>query len=69
MKLEKIKEKIKNEKTSGIKVEWEQEINSAFHKDSGLFLESEFFEIMKITNKDEVLKLIDMLINKVKEIK
>lgn len=69
MELEKIKEKIKNEKTSGIKVEWEQEINSAFHKDSGLFLESEFFEIMKITNKDEVLKLIDMLINKVKEIK
>lgn len=69
MKLEKIKEKIKNEKTSGIKVEWEQEINSAFHKDSGLFLESEFFEIMKITNKDEVLKLIDMLINKVKEIR
>ena len=69
MELEKIKEKIKNEKTSWVKGEWEQEINSAFHKDSGLFLESEFFEIMKITNKDEVLKLIDMLINKVKEIK
>ena len=37
MKLEEIKNKIENEMTSGIKVEWEQEINSAFHEDSGLF--------------------------------
>lgn len=69
MKLEEIKNKIENEMTSGIKVEWEQEINSAFHEDSGLFLESEFFEIMQITKKAEVLKLIDMLIAKVKEIR
>lgn len=69
MKLKEIREKIESEMTSGIKVEWEQEINSAFHEDSGLFLESEFFEIMQITKKEEVLKLIDMLINKVKEIR
>lgn len=69
MKLEEIKNKIENEMTSGIKVEWEQEINSAFHEDSGLFLDSEFFEIMQITKKTEVLKLIDMLIAKVKEIR
>lgn len=69
MKLKEIREKIESEMTSGIKVEWEQEINSAFHEDSGLFLESEFFEIMQITTKEEVLKLIDMLINKVKEIR
>ena len=69
MKLKEIREKIESEITSGIKVEWEQEINSAFHEDSGLFLESEFFEIMQITKKEEVLKLIDMLINKVKEIR
>ena len=69
MKLKEIREKIESEMTSGIKVEWEQEINSAFHEDSGLFLESEFFEIMQITKKEEVLILIDMLINKVKEIR
>ena len=69
MNLKEIREKIESEMTSGIKVEWEQEINSAFHEDSGLFLESEFFEIMQITKKEEVLKLIDMLINKVKEIR
>lgn len=69
MKLEKIKEKIKNEKKNGIKVEWEQEINNAFYEDSGLFLESEFFEIMKITTKEKVLKFIDILINKAKEVK
>lgn len=69
MKLKEIREKIESKMTSGIKVEWEQEINSAFHEDSGLFLESEFFEIMQITKKEEVLKLIDMLINKVKEIR
>lgn len=69
MKLEEIKNKIESEMTSGIKVEWEQEINSAFHEDSGLFLDSEFFEIMQITKKIEVLKLIDMLIAKVKEIR
>ena len=69
MKLKEIRDKIESEMTSGIKVEWEQEINSAFHEDSGLFLESEFFEIMQITKKEEVLKLIDMLINKVKEIR
>jgi len=69
MKLEEIKTKIESEMTSGIKVEWEQEINSAFHEDSGLFLDSEFFEIMGIENKKDVLKLIDMLINKVKESK
>lgn len=69
MKLEEIKNKIESEMTSGIKVEWEQEINSAFHEDSGLFLDSEFFEIMQITKKTEVLKLIDMLIAKVKEIR
>lgn len=69
MKLEEIKNKIESEMTSGIKVEWEQEINSAFHEDSGLFLDSEFFEIMQITKKAEVLKLIDMLIAKVKEIR
>lgn len=69
MKLEKIKEKIKNEKKNGIKVEWEQEINNAFYEDSGLFLESEFFEIMQIATKKEVLKFIDILINKAKEVK
>lgn len=69
MKLEEVKNKIESEMTSGIKVEWEQEINSAFHEDSGLFLDSEFFEIMQITKKTEVLKLIDMLIAKVKEIR
>ena len=69
MKLEEIKKKIESEMTSGIKVEWEQEINSAFHEDSGLFLDSEVFEIMGIENKKDVLKLIDMLINKVKEMK
>lgn len=69
MKLEEIKKKIESEMTSGIKVEWEQEINSAFHEDSGLFLDSEVFEIMGIENKKDVLKLIDMLINKVKEIR
>lgn len=69
MKLEEIKKKIESETTSKIKVEWEQEINSAFHQDSGLFLDSEIFEIMQITKKEEVLKLIDMLINKVKEIR
>lgn len=69
MKLEEVKNKIESEMTSGIKVEWEQEINSAFHEDSGLFLDSEFFEIMQITKKTEVLKLIDMLITKVKEIR
>lgn len=69
MKLERIKEKIKNEKGNGIKVEWEQEINNAFYEDSGLFLESEFFEIMKITTKEKVLKFIDILINKAKEVK
>lgn len=69
MKLEKIKEKIKNEKKNGIKVEWEQEINNAFYEDSGLFLESEFFEIMKITTKEKVLKFIDILINKAQEVR
>lgn len=69
MKLEEVKNKIESEMTSGIKVEWEQEINSAFHEDSGLFLDSEFFEIMQITKKTEVLKLIDMLIAKVEEIR
>ena len=54
---------------SSIKVEWEQEINIAFQEDSCLFLDSEFFEIMQITKKIEVLKLIDMLIAKVKEIR
>lgn len=62
-------EKIKTEKGNGIKVEWEQEINNAFYKDSGLFLESEFFEIMQITTKKKVLKFIDILINKAKEIR
>lgn len=69
MKLERIKEKIKNEKKNGIKVEWEQEINDAFYEDSGLFLESEFFEIMQITTKKKVLKFIDILINKAKEVR
>ena len=69
MKLKRIKEKIKNEKKNGIKVEWEQEINDAFYEDSGLFLESEFFEIMQITTKKKVLKFIDILINKAKEVR
>lgn len=69
MELEKIKKKIENEKTSKIKVEWEQEINSAFHRDSGLYLDSEFFEILGIFTKKDVLTLIDRLIMKVKEIR
>lgn len=69
MMLSEIKNRIASDKANNIKEEWENYVISAFHADSGLYLDSEVFEIMKVKNKNDVLKLIDMLIAKVKEMK
>lgn len=69
MELERVKKIIEETKTNKIYHEWENMINAAFHIDSGMFLDSEFFEILKIENKKQVLNLIDMLKEKAKEIK
>lgn len=67
MELKNIKSKIEKCGGESINQDWEMEINSAFHEDCGLFLDSEFFEIVGVKNKSEVLSLIDMLIKKVEE--
>lgn len=67
MELEKIKEKIINHPKNEILKEWETEICLAFNKDSNLYLDSELLEIMEIQSKDELLRIIELLISKVKE--
>ena len=70
-KLQNLKKKIKAENIDDIyekEEEWEYAIQDAFHKDCGLYLDSELFEIFQLKTKDDVIELIDALIQKVEQI-
>jgi hypothetical protein len=69
MKLKELKEKIQTFNTDKVLTCWENDIQVAFHQDSGLYLDSELFEIMGVETKENVIELIDMLITKTKEMK
>lgn len=71
MKLQDIRNKINSEEIDDIydkEEEWEYAIQDAFHKDCGLYLDSELFEIFQLETKDDVLELVDALIQKVEQI-
>ena len=67
MELEKIRKKVINHPHNQILIEWENEIIQSFYKDSNLILDSELFEIMEVKTKNDVLKIIDYLINKLRK--
>ena len=66
MELVKVKEKVLNYNGNDVLNEWESDICSAFHIDSGLFIDSELFEIMQVKTKEDVITIIDYLINRTK---
>ena len=66
MELMKVKEKVLSYDGNDILNEWENDICSAFHSDSGLYIDSELFEIMQVKTKEDVITIINYLIDRTK---